>query len=832
MIVPFAGKLALWLPLTPQPVDIGADMLGLMLPWYQASVDAWVEGELPLWNPLEGLGRPLNANPQAASFYPNTLLLALLSGGRLTLTWLELSVLWHLALAAVGVYLLARVLGLRRGPAWLAGAAFTGAGLFLNVLPSHSMVAAAAWVPWAIAASIKAFERGGWRWTAPAALCLALSLLAGHPQPCFYAALLIGIIAISRAIGDSSPRPLIKLVVIGALALAIAAPQVMPAHAAMPELFRGGDWRRVTLKPEMFPVRFLSIAAPQIGIVSGLAAAGILFFGSVPLILAPVGARERALRLRGTLLICFLTFLVLAHAEELMIDNALAAAVPGYGMFKDHYRAALIVNLLGALLAGAGLQRLRNGADRSDRRLAVAVAAIIVCVQAGLLVAFPAAWQRWRFSVYALVAIAAVASAATAVLLSRRFPRAALIMVTVIALSELLLLTNTNNLRPRIRDKMRDFALQASVIPRGVAPPRVRREMLYFWTNLDTYNGLNAFRAEDPNQFVAFRRLWRAAEARPLLERQWGARYWITGRSISQSTRPTSNIRLDRHNRLQRYPLPEAASGRRLHLRLSVEPNEEGRARAAAIVNTDDGRVLAVPLETLGIVTWEDGSVRHRLGGSLTGIRLQRRPMEVWVELIEGRSARLQSMRFSQEDLPLRLPPRVRALGHGVYDFTDALPRAMLVAGVERCASADEMLARLRQPVDLEEQVLLLDRDAPPGPTRHWSAEEAVAAGAEIVRYSRHRVAIRTVAPRESYLVLSDFFHPGWSATVDGEPAEILRANFCARAVNVPAGVHTIEFSYSEPTAVAAIAISLAALVLCLIAVAWQRRPAPERPSN
>jgi hypothetical protein len=45
-------------------------------------------------------------------------------------------------------------------------------------------------------------------------------------------------------------------------------------------------------------------------------------------------------------------------------------------------------------------------------------------------------------------------------------------------------------------------------------------------------------------------------------------------------------------------------------------------------------------------------------------------------------------------------------------------------------------------------------------------------------------------------LVLSEIDYPGWQATVDGQPAPILRADYILRAIPVPAGEHTVELVF------------------------------------
>jgi uncharacterized membrane protein YfhO len=47
--------------------------------------------------------------------------------------------------------------------------------------------------------------------------------------------------------------------------------------------------------------------------------------------------------------------------------------------------------------------------------------------------------------------------------------------------------------------------------------------------------------------------------------------------------------------------------------------------------------------------------------------------------------------------------------------------------------------------------------------------------------------------------VFSEVFYPeGWSATIDGKPADIIKVNYLLRGLDVPSGKHTIEFAYMD----------------------------------
>ena len=58
------------------------------------------------------------------------------------------------------------------------------------------------------------------------------------------------------------------------------------------------------------------------------------------------------------------------------------------------------------------------------------------------------------------------------------------------------------------------------------------------------------------------------------------------------------------------------------------------------------------------------------------------------------------------------------------------------------------------------------------------------------------RVRLIVDASRPGLVFLSDNLFPGWTAWRDGSPAQILRAWFTFRAVEVPAGRSIVEFVY------------------------------------
>jgi hypothetical protein len=87
-----------------------------------------------------------------------------------------------------------------------------------------------------------------------------------------------------------------------------------------------------------------------------------------------------------------------------------------------------------------------------------------------------------------------------------------------------------------------------------------------------------------------------------------------------------------------------------------------------------------------------------------------------------------------------------------------------------------------------------------------------------------NRVTIRAALDAPGYLVLADTWYPGWRVAVDGESAELLRANYAFRAVRLEAGAHTVEMVYRPASVLVGGALSLAALAVIAVGLVWARR--------
>ena len=74
-------------------------------------------------------------------------------------------------------------------------------------------------------------------------------------------------------------------------------------------------------------------------------------------------------------------------------------------------------------------------------------------------------------------------------------------------------------------------------------------------------------------------------------------------------------------------------------------------------------------------------------------------------------------------------------------------------------------------------------------------------------------------------MILRDAFYPGWTASVDGEPAPIHRANVIFRALQVPAGQSRVVFAFEPHLWRAALGAGLILWFAALLLLVMLLRP-------
>ena len=101
-----------------------------------------------------------------------------------------------------------------------------------------------------------------------------------------------------------------------------------------------------------------------------------------------------------------------------------------------------------------------------------------------------------------------------------------------------------------------------------------------------------------------------------------------------------------------------------------------------------------------------------------------------------------------------------------------------------------------------------------------------------LTKYEPNNMTYTVNSAKGGVVVFSEVYYPGWSATIDGQPAELGRVNYILRALNVKAGRHEVvldfhpsSISITETIAYTALAVLLLAICAALF-VEWKKRKA------
>ena len=83
--------------------------------------------------------------------------------------------------------------------------------------------------------------------------------------------------------------------------------------------------------------------------------------------------------------------------------------------------------------------------------------------------------------------------------------------------------------------------------------------------------------------------------------------------------------------------------------------------------------------------------------------------------------------------------------------------------------------------------------------------------------YDANRLVYETDSKNGGVVVFSEIYYPGWRSYIDGEEVPHGRADYILRAMNVPAGKHTIEFVFDPQSLHVTEAVAYTALALLLL---------------
>jgi hypothetical protein len=223
-------------------------------------------GHLPLYDPYIWSGAQLLAGWNAAAAYPLTWLFAILPG---TAAW-TLNLIATGAVAGLGMFCFLRALRLASLASFLGAFTFAFAGGMSAQVTHFGLVAGLSWVPLVLLSILRlSHDRAlasRLRWAAVLAIALGLVILAGEPRAIDDAVVIVAIYAAWQLarLGRRAGPAVVSVVAGVALGVALGAVQWLPGLAAISSSQRGADsmalyssgslpvrWVLLTLVPDL-----------------------------------------------------------------------------------------------------------------------------------------------------------------------------------------------------------------------------------------------------------------------------------------------------------------------------------------------------------------------------------------------------------------------------------------------------------------------------------------------------------------------------------------------------------------------------------------------------
>ena len=178
---------------------------------------------------------------------------------------------------------------------------------------------------------------------------------------------------------------------------------------------------------------------------------------------------------------------------------------------------------------------------------------------------------------------------------------------------------------------------------------------------------------------------------------------------------------------------------------------------------------------------------------------------------------RVAQVEYAHEDFfaGRETPPGAETRDRGWYRLPGALPRVRLVADARLSSSPAADIAR----VDVAQTALV---------THDLRLGGGPAGTARLVTDNPGDVTVEADAPASQLLVVSESYHDGWRATVDGSPVDVERVYGDFFGAVVPAGRHVVRFQFRPYHLSAGRSVSVFGLVFGLWLMWRDRRPKTE----
>jgi hypothetical protein len=389
------------------------DLSWIHYPRHIFAAEEWLAGRVPLWDPYEDTGIPLLAETQVGVLYPfSVLFLSPLSPS------LELSlfILIHFTLAASFTLILARSLGMSWTASTVAGLSFGFGGFLMSQVPNLNIMTGAVWLPLILYAVIQTTRQRSWLIAMLAGIPLALQILAAQPQVTFYTLVTIIGYGLYRVTADffsdnddakGKFRYALHTILLQIIAitsgLLLAAPQLLPTLELQQRSVRQAGGLELLTENSLPLAMWLNLLLPGafgnnvVGFKGGDPFQEVfIYIGFIPLWLIFWGWGQRQKRDIFFFWFLLLGAVLMAMGSHTPLYEYVIQYLPGFDLFRIPSRWLMAVNLALAVLAGSGLETLRQKGVSRPALAILLLACLTLLVVLGLIWIFKADLLAWH----------------------------------------------------------------------------------------------------------------------------------------------------------------------------------------------------------------------------------------------------------------------------------------------------------------------------------------------------------------------------------------------------------------------------------------------------
>ncbi len=150
-----------------------------------------------------------------------------------------------------------------------------------------------------------------------------------------------------------------------------------------------------------------------------------------------------------------------------------------------------------------------------------------------------------------------------------------------------------------------------------------------------------------------------------------------------------------------------------------------------------------------------------------------------------------------------------------VYLNTKALPRIQLIYTATSAPDNTTAFNLVHDPAFNPANQIVIEA---PTNTAQFTNEAVVGSGANLfyTSYGAGQFSVVSQSSTAAYLVVAEVWYPGWTATINGRPTDIFRADSAFMSVVVPSGENTVVFSFTSPWLTVGAIITVATLIISL----------------